>query len=54
MITIVFYTLAIYWIIVTLQVDIAFCWTVEYVYWGFKLFLSFLFFKKANWKVKKI
>ena len=37
MTTIVFYTLAIYWIIVTLQVDIAFCWTVEYVYWGFKL-----------------
>ena len=54
MTTIVFYTLAIYWIIVTLQVDIAFCWTVEYVYWGFKLFLSFLFFKKANWKAKKI
>ena len=54
MTTIVFYTLAIYWIIVTLQVDIAFCWTVEYVYWGFKLFLSFLFFKKTNWKVKKI
>ena len=53
MTTIVFYTLAIYWIIVTLQVDIAFCWTVEYVYWGFKLFLSFLFFKKTNWKVKK-
>ena len=54
MTTIVFYTLAIYWIIVTLQVDIAFCWTVEYVYWGFKLFLSFLFFKKANWKGKKL
>ena len=54
MITIVFYTLAIYWIIVTLRVDIAFCWTVEYIYWGFKLLLSFLFFKKMNWKVKKI
>ena len=54
MITIVFYTLTIYWIIVALRVDIAFCWTVEYVYWGFKLFLSFLFFKKMNWKVKKI
>lgn len=45
MITIVFYTLAIYWIIVTLRVDIAFCWTVEYIYWGFKLLLSFLFSK---------
>ena len=54
MITIVFYTLAIYWIIVVSRVNISFCWTVEYVYWGFKLMLSVLFFKKANWRNKKI
>ena len=54
MITIVFYTLAIYWIIVVSRVNISFCWTVEYVYWGFKLLLSILFFKKANWRAKKI
>ena len=54
MITIVFYTLAIYAIIVRLRVDISLCWTVEYIYWGFKLLLSFLFFKKVNWKAKKI
>lgn len=54
MVTIVFYTFAIYWIIELHHVDIAFCWTVEYIYWGFKLLLSFLFFKKANWKAKKI
>ena len=54
MITIVFYTLAIYWIIVVSRVNISFCWTVEYVYWGFKLLLSILFFKKANWRATKI
>lgn len=54
MVTIVFYTLTIYWIIEFNRVDIAFCWSVEYLYWGFKLVLSFLFFKKANWKAKKI
>lgn len=54
MVTIVFYTLAIYVIIVQQRVDISVCWTVEYVYWGFKLLLSLLFFKKANWKAKKI
>ena len=54
MITIVFYTLAIYWIIVVSRVNISFCWTVEYVYWGFKLLLSIFFFKKANWRAKKI
>lgn len=54
MVTIVFYTLAIYVIIVRNRVDISFCWTVEYVYWGFKLILSILFFKKANWRNKKI
>ena len=54
MVTIVFYTLAIYVIIVRNRVDISFCWTVEYIYWGFKLMLSALFFKKANWRNKKI
>ena len=54
MITIVFYTLAIYWIIVVSRVNISFCWTVEYVYWGFKLLLSIFFFKKANWRANKI
>lgn len=54
MVTIVFYTLAIYVIIVRNRVDISLCWTVEYIYWGFKLMLSALFFKKANWRNKKI
>ena len=54
MITIVFYTLAIYWIIAVSRANIPFCCTVEYVYWGFKLLLSILFFKKANWRAKKI
>lgn len=54
MITIIFYTLAIYVIIVRQRVDISLCWTVEYVYWGVQLLLSALFFKMTNWKAKKI
>ncbi len=53
-ITIIFYTLAIYWIIEQWKVDIAFCWVVEHIYWGLKLIMAYIYFKRGNWRNKKI
>lgn len=54
LVTAVAYTLAIYFFIFYLRPDIAFCWIVEYVYWGILLLFSFIYLKKANWQNKKI
>ncbi len=54
MITIVFYTLAIYWIIELGKVDIALCWVVEHIYWSLKLVMAYIYFKRGKWMTKKI
>ncbi len=54
MITILFYTLAIYWIIEIKKVDIAYCWVVEHIYWGLKLVMAYIYFKRGNWRNKRI
>ncbi len=54
MITIFFYTFAIYWIIEREKVDIAYCWTVEHIYWSLKLVMAYIYFKRGNWRNKRI
>lgn len=53
-ITVLFYIAAIYVIVLVLCSDVAYCWTVEHVYWGVMLLLSIFYFKKADWRNKKI
>lgn len=54
MLTLVFYTAAIYFIIYYGRADIAWCWTVEHIYWSSMFVLSYIYLKKANWQSKKI
>lgn len=53
-ITIVFYVLAMYILVIHNKSSVAVCWTVEYVYWGTLMILSFLYLKKAKWQNKTI
>lgn len=53
-ITIVFYVLAMYIIVIYNQASVAVCWTVEYVYWGMLMILSFLYLTRGKWQNKKI
>ncbi len=48
------YAFYIYWIVLVKQAPVAVCWTVEYVYWGGTLLLSFLYFRYAKWQNKKV
>ncbi|MCI1647481.1 MAG: MATE family efflux transporter [Bacteroides sp.] len=43
-----------YYIILHLRVNVAVCWTTEYVYAIFILLFSYLYLKKGNWKQKQI
>lgn len=52
--TLVLYILYMYWIVIYKQASVAVCWTVEYVYWGFLLIFSSLYFKYARWQNKKV
>lgn len=52
--TLVLYMSYIYWIVIYKQAAVAVCWTVEYVYWGFLLIFSLLYFRYAKWQNKKI
>lgn len=54
LITIVFYVFAMYVIVIKNKSSVAACWTVEYVYWGTLMILSFIYLKKANWRNKEI
>ncbi len=54
LITIVFYVFAMYVIVIHNKSSVAACWTVEYVYWGTLMVLSFIYLKKANWRTKEI
>lgn len=53
-ITIILYVLAMYIIVIHNRSSVAACWTVEYVYWGTLMVLSFIYLKKANWRTKEI
>lgn len=53
-ITMVFYMAGIWYIVIELKSPVAVCWTVEYIYWGVLLILSFVYLKKGNWQAKKI
>lgn len=53
-ITIVFYVLAMYIIVIQNKSSVAVCWTVEYVYWGILLILSALYLTRGKWQNKKI
>lgn len=46
--------LFIYWVIFRLQMDVAFCWLNEHVYWLCILIISWIYMKKADWQTKKI
>ena len=50
----VVYAVAIYAIIFTLRADVAVCWAVEYIYWSMILLCSVLFFKRYEWRTRKL
>lgn len=53
-ITMVFYGLGIYYIVIYKQSSVAVCWTVEYIYWGMLMVLSLFYLKRGNWQAKQI
>lgn len=53
-ITISFYVLAMYVIVIHNQASVAASWTVEYVYWGILMVLSFLYLTRGKWQNKQI
>lgn len=54
MITMVIYVLAMVIIVVYMQAPVAWCWTVEYFYWGPLLIFSVIYLTRAKWQNKKI
>ncbi len=50
----ILYAVAIYAIIFYWRADVAVCWSVEYIYWSVLLLCSVVYFKKVNWRVRKI
>lgn len=52
--TITAYVAALWWIVVHLKASVATCWTVELIYWGMLLVLSFAYLRSGNWQKKKI
>ena len=48
------YALMIYVIIFYWQADVAWCWSVEYIYWGVLLVCTLLYFKYSNWRERKV
>lgn len=53
-ITLILYVLYMYWIVIYKESSVAVSWTVEYVYWGSLLILSFLYFRYGKWQLKRI
>jgi putative MATE family efflux protein len=53
-ITIVFYLIAMYIIVIRNQSSVAACWTVEYIYWGMLMILSFFYLTRGKWQNQKI
>ncbi|WP_029904732.1 MATE family efflux transporter [Prevotella sp. 10(H)] len=54
MITMVIYVLAMFWIVIYKQMSVAWCWTVEYFYWGPLLIFCIVYLTKAKWQNKRI
>lgn len=48
------YVSYVYYFVIHLRMDVAFCWTTEHVYGFMILILSFLYLKYGNWRNKKI
>lgn len=53
-ITIIFYVIAMYIIVIHNKASVAASWTVEYIYWGILMILSFLYLTRGKWQNKKI
>lgn len=50
----VLYACAIYVIIYCLRADVAWCWSVEYIYWTVMLVCTLLYFKYARWRERRV
>lgn len=53
-ITMCIYIGAMSWIVIYKQMSVAWCWTVEYFYWGPLLILSVIYLTKARWQNKRV
>lgn len=53
-ITMAIYVFAMFWIVIHKQMSIAWCWSVEYFYWGPLLLFSIIYLTKARWQNKRI
>jgi putative MATE family efflux protein len=54
MITTAIYVIAVVTIVVYKQMSVAWCWTVEFFYWGPLLLFSVLYLMRGKWQNKKI
>lgn len=54
MITMVLYLSGIYFIVFHFQASVAICWTVEHIYWGALLILSYMYLKFGKWREKRV
>lgn len=52
--TLALYIIYMYFVVIRIQAPVAVCWTVEYVYWGFLLLFSVVYFKRAKWQTKVV
>lgn len=53
-ITLAAYILALWVIVVQMQASVAVCWSVEFIYWGILMVLSFAYLRWGNWQKKVI
>lgn len=54
MVTLAIYIFVMIWIVVYKQMPVAWCWLVEYFYWGPLLIFSTLYFKYGKWQMKRV
>lgn len=54
MITMVIYIITMFIIVIHKQMSVAWCWSVEYFYWGPLLVFSALYLMRGKWQYKKI
>ena len=48
------YALYVYYVVIHLRADVAWCWTTEHVYGIVMFTLAYLYMRKADWRSKKI
>lgn len=53
-VTMFLYISSILLIVIYLQSSVAICWTVEHIYWGSLLILSYLYLRFGNWRAKRV